>query len=116
MIAIGALLVIIRWASVFNPAIVVLNDDITSHISNFAISLIVYTGIGYYWLLAGTKLRYIMMLETAVIAANFFCEFFVTALNTPDLADAFYGTIGTIIPAGFLFVTAKYGLVEVKND
>lgn len=57
LILLGALLTIIRWISAFNSHIVVINEEINSHISNLSLSLIVYLAIGFTWTLQGIKFK-----------------------------------------------------------
>lgn len=46
-----AILAFIRWMSAFDKSIVVINAEINSHISNFALSLVFYLGVGFPWIL-----------------------------------------------------------------
>lgn len=46
-----AILAFIRWMSAFDNSIVVINAEINSHISNFALSLVFYLGVGFPWIL-----------------------------------------------------------------
>lgn len=46
-----AILTFIRWISIFNNDIVVINAEINSHISNFALSLVFYLSVGFTWIL-----------------------------------------------------------------
>lgn len=112
IIGVGALLTIGRWFSVFNHDFVIINAEVHSHISNLSISLIAYAGIGYAWLLFGTKFRYIVVLGVLFIAGNFVCETVMTFLNTTDLLDAVYGTVGVLLVFPYLLLTKRYGLVE----
>ena len=58
----GMILTIVRWVSAFNDNIIVINSEINSHISNLSLSMILYLGIGYSWLINGMKFRYIVIL------------------------------------------------------
>ena len=112
LIFVGFLLTVGRWHSVFNNKFVVITAAINSHISNFSFSLISYTGIGYFWLLCGVKFRFIMFLGVFMIFANFVCESPLMAfMNTPDIVDAVYGTVGIAVSFVFLLVTNKQGLI-----
>jgi len=44
------------------------------HISNFAITYILYAGVGYMWLLAGVQLKHIMGLGAVMAVCNFIYE------------------------------------------
>lgn len=116
LLGIGVLLTIGRWLSVFVPDFVIISAEIHSHISNLSLSLIAYLGIGYSWLLTGNKFRSVALLGLAMIAANFVCETLIQFMNTPDIIDAFYGTIGVAIAFTFLVFTNKYGLVPTNTE
>lgn len=111
---IGLLLTIGRWYGGINNDFVVFNDETYSHMSNFSLSMLVYLSTGYMWLLFGVKFRYIVVLGVFLTIANFACEILMGFMNTPDIIDAIYGTIGTAVIFVFLFFTNKYGLIP-KN-
>lgn len=115
LLLLGLFLTIGRWASQFSD-FVIINSEINSHISNFSLSLMAYLGIGFIWLLSGVKFNYITVLGLVFIAGNLFCETLMTILNTPDIVDAYFGIVGTLISYLFLFVTQKYGLASVENQ
>ena len=88
-----------------------------SHVSNLAISIIFYSGIGYMWLLFGRKFKSVVLLGVFTVAANLICESPIMAfMNTPDYIDAIYGVIGTMIAFLFLILTYKYGIIDCKSD
>ena len=105
-------MVIIKWAGVFGGNFVMLPDAINSHITNFSISLIFYLGVGYSWLIFGVKFRSIVILGLVVLVANFICETLMGFMNTIDIIDAIYGTVGTIVGFVFLLVADKYGFLK----
>lgn len=115
LLLLGLFLTIGRWTSQFSD-FVIINSEINSHISNFSLSLMAYLGIGFIWLLSGVKFNYITVLGLVFIAGNLFCETLMTILNTPDIVDAYFGIVGTLISYLFLFVTQKYGLAPVENQ
>lgn len=80
------------------------------YISNFAISYMLYTGIGYFWLMMGVKFRYIIFLGIFFITVNFIYELFIPILNTPDIIDAYFGLAGSLLGFLFLSIVYKYGL------
>jgi hypothetical protein len=82
-----------------------------SHVSNLCISVILYLGIGYFWLLSGVKFKRILILGAVIIGANVLCETVMGFMNTCDLFDALYGIIGTGIGLLYLSLFAKYGLI-----
>ena len=73
----GMILTIVRWVSAFNDNIIVINSEINSHISNLSLSMILYLGIGYSWLINGMKFRYIVILGAilSVVKQNDHQEF-----------------------------------------
>ncbi len=75
--------------------------DFYLHVSNFCISYILYSSIGYFWLLLGVSCRYIIGLGILFLLANFIYELWIPIINTRDIIDAWYGVTGTLI--GFIF-------------
>lgn len=116
LICIGILFTSVKWLSIFNSSFVVINAEIHSHISNLSLSMIVYAGIGYSWLLSGTKFHFIILLGVLIIAANFVCETLMGFMNTTDIIDAIYGTVGVLIAYVYLFFTNKYGLIKRSSQ
>lgn len=112
LICVGVLLTLGRWLSVFNQEFVVVNSSVHSHISNFSLSMIAYLGIGYSWLLFGKKFSLISMVGALFIVANLVCETLMGFMNTTDIIDAVYGTVGVLAAYVYLFFTYKYGLTE----
>lgn len=110
LLIIGILLTIGRWLSVFNNEFIMINESFHYSVSNLSLSLILYLGIGYTWLRFGVKFNRIVILGLFIIASNFIFETIMESINTTDILDAIYGTIGTIIAFIFLYFTNKYGL------
>jgi hypothetical protein len=113
MVVIGLFLTGVRWYSGINHDFVFINKQITSHISNFALSFLFYLVIGYLWLLMGSRFRIITALGIALIVANIVCETVISFLNTPDLIDAVYGIIGVLTVYAYLAITKKFGLEAI---
>ena len=90
------LLVIIRWINIFNEDVYVISVAINSHITNFTLSLMMCTLIGYLLLLAGKKYVYTIMVGIPLIVLNFIYEIFLAVLNTTDIIDALYGLVGIL--------------------
>ena len=103
-------LVIMRWMNTFNKTIYVVNENINSHITNFTLSLLLCTLIGYFMFLAGKKYRFIFITGCLLIISNFIYEMFLPVLNTKDIVDALYGMIGVIASLVYLYFVGKYGI------
>ena len=87
-----------------------------SHISNFCLSYILYSGIGYFWIMVGVKFKYIVALGFVILASNFIFELFINVLNTPDIIDAYYGVAGTLFALLFLFISYKFGFKAIEPE
>lgn len=109
-------LTVIRWLDIFNIGIYVINETVNSHITNFTLSLLLCTFIGYLLLSAGKK--YISNAVTGVllIIANFIYELLLPVLNTRDPVDALYGLAGVAASLIYLFVISRYGFVKEKQS
>ncbi|MCR0264403.1 hypothetical protein MKC73_10875 [[Clostridium] innocuum] len=116
LILFAAILAIIRWISAFNNEIVVINAEINSHISNFALSLIFYLGVGFTWILQKMTFKKIILLGLLIVIANILCETIMGFMNTTDIIDAIYGVVGTLISFCFLLVVNKYGLESIYDE
>lgn len=107
--------VIVHWISAFNQNIVVVNEEINSHISNFSISLLFYLVIGSTWLLQGISFNIISVVGILIIIANILCETIMGFMNTMDIMDAIYGIVGTMVSFFFLLILKKYGLIAMQD-
>lgn len=110
------LLTIGRWYSAFDTDFVIINSEIHFHVSNLSLSMIVYLGIGHSWLLSGMKFGFITILGFLIIVGNFICETLMGFMNTTDILDAIYGTVGVAIVFIFLAITKKYGMIPAKPE
>lgn len=106
------LLVIIRWINIFNEDIYVISVAINSHITNFTLSLMMCTLIGYLLLLTGRKYVSTIMMGILLIVVNFIYEIFLPILNTTDIIDALYGLVGVVISLVYLHFINKYGFIR----
>ena len=106
------LFVIIRWINIFNEDVYVINVAINSHITNFTLSLMMCTLIGYLLLFAGKKYVSTIMVGILLIVVNFIYEIFLPVLNTTDIIDALYGLVGVVISLVYLYFIDKYGFIR----
>ena len=111
-----AILAFIRWMSAFDKSIVVINAEINSHISNFALSLVFFLGVGFPWILQKKPFNKIILLGLFIIIANVICETVMGFMNTTDILDAIYGIAGTFIGFCYFFVINKYGLEDIHEE
>ena len=103
------ILVIIRWINIFNKNIYVITEEINSHITNFTLSLIICTLIGYLLLCFNKKYKTIIILGIILISTNLLYETLLPFLNTIDFIDALYGIIGVILSMIYLYIIDKKG-------
>ena len=105
-------LIVIRWMNIFNPNIIVVNKEINSHITNFTLSVLLCILICFSLLAAGMKYKSNLIVGTCIIIVNFVYEIFLPILNTADIVDAIYGTIGVFISFIYLYFISKDGFEE----
>ena len=108
-------LTVIRWLDIFNADIYVINETVNSHITNFTLSLLLCTFIGYLLLSAGEKYISNAVIGILLIIANFIYELLLPVLNTRDVIDALYGLAGVTVSLIYLFVISRYGFVKEKQ-
>ena len=100
---------IIRWINIFNENVFVITKEINSHITNFNISLMLCTLIGYLLLCYRKKYWIIVIVGLVLISINLIYETILPFINTVDLIDAVYGAIGVIISLIYLLFINKKG-------
>ena len=103
------ILIIIRWINIFNKNILVISKEINSHITNFNISLMLCTLIGYLLLCYRKKYWIIVIVGLVLISINLIYETIFPFINTVDLIDAVYGAVGVIISLIYLLFINKKG-------
>lgn len=106
---------VIRWLDIFNADIYVINETVNSHITNFTLSLLLCTFIGYLLLSAGKKYISNAVIGILLIIANFIYELLLPVLNTRDVIDALYGLAGVTVSLIYLFVISRYGFVKEQQ-
>ena len=100
---------IIRWINIFNENVFVITKEINSHITNFNISLMLCTLIGYLLLYYRKKYWIIVIVGLVLISINLIYETIFPFINTVDLIDAVYGVVGVIISLIYLLFINKKG-------
>ena len=100
---------IIRWINIFNENVFVITKEINSHITNFTISLMLCTLIGYLLLCYRKKYWIIVIVGLVLISINLIYETIFQFINTVDLIDAVYGVVGVIISLIYLLFINKKG-------
>ena len=100
---------IIRWINIFNENVFVITKEINSHITNFTISLMLCTLIGYLLLCYRKKYWIIVIVGLVLISINLIYETIFPFINTVDLIDAVYGAVGVIISLIYLLFINKKG-------
>ena len=90
--------------------------DFYQHVSNFAISYLLYAGFGLMWLLLGVPFKFITIAGIIIVCINFIYELWIGILNTPDLIDAYYGFWGTLLAFLFLLATKAVGLQKFVTN
>ena len=100
---------IIRWINIFNENVFVITKEINSHITNFIISLMLCTLIGYLLLCYRKKYWAIIIIGLILISTNLIYETILPFINTIDLMDAVYGILGVIISLIYLLFIDKKG-------
>lgn len=105
-------LVVIRWINVFNENIFVITKEINSHITNFTLSLMICTMIGYLLLCYKKKYSSIIKLGLIAIVINLIYETLLPFINTMDFIDAFYGIVGVVVSITYLYFINKKGFKD----
>lgn len=116
LICVCLILTIIRWRNSFNSDVVFINNTITSHISNFSLSMLLYLTYGQIMLLYDIKFKYVILVGISLILGNFVYELFLDILNTKDIVDGIYGLIGCVLSFQHLFLMKKFGLILNQQE
>ena len=99
----------LRWIHSFNERICVINEAITSHITNFTLSVLLCLLVGYLLLSFGKRYRFCLIAGALLVCANWIYEMWLPILNTTDPIDAVYGTVGVLISLVYLYFISRYG-------
>lgn len=103
---------IVRWINIFNENVFVITKEINSHITNFTISLMICTLIGYLVLCYKKKYSTTIKIGLVIIIMNLIYETILPLINTIDFIDAIYGIIGVIISLLYLYYIDKKGFKD----
>lgn len=112
-VIIGLVLALLKWGSYLQVDMIVINQEIHSHISNFIISMEAMILVGTGLLIFGRERKAITLCAVLLILANILCETMLGFVNTVDILDAVYGVGGTVLSYILLWLISKYG---VKMD
>lgn len=104
--------IILRWLNIFNNDIFVITKEINSHITNFTISMMLCTLVGYLLLSTNGKYKSVIIFGILVIIANIIYETILPILNTVDFIDAVYGIVAVVLSFIYLYLLDKKGFEE----
>ena len=102
----------LRGVHSFDAEVVIINHEITSHISNFALSYVLCALVGLLLLSAGKRLRSALLFCLAVLVANLVYEAFLPIANTRDMVDALYGFAGSLAGGAYLCWLNAFGFAQ----
>ena len=110
------ILVILRWINLFDPGVWVIHESINAHITNFTLSLMGCTLIGYVLLAFGKGYTAVCWVGGLAALANVVYEGWLPFLNTLDWVDAVYGIVGVAVGMIYLYFVGKYGFVRAEGN
>ena len=99
LIAVGAFSMMARWINNINPELKILPVFLLSHITNFALCMMVLLIFGF------------VFITTVIALIGVVYECFLPFLNTPDIWDAVFGVTGTTVAYIYLVMFKRNGLV-----
>ncbi len=111
LIAVGAFSMISRWINSINPEFNLLPGFLLSHITNFALCMMVVLIFGFVVLCLGGNLKIITIVTVFIAALGVIYECCLPFLNTPDIWDAVFGVAGTAVAYIYLVMLKRKGLV-----
>lgn len=111
LIAVGAFSMMARWINNINPELKILPVFLLSHITNFALCMMVLLIFGFVFICFGGKLKIITIVTTVIALIGVVYECFLPFLNTPDIWDAVFGVTGTAVAYIYLVMFKRNGLV-----
>lgn len=75
------ILVLVRWMNIFNENVFVITEVINSHITNFTISLMACTLVGYLVLCYKKTYAYVVLFGVVLILSNIIYETILPFIN-----------------------------------
>lgn len=85
--------------------------DFYLHVSNASISLLLYQGVGFLWLMLGARMTHVAIAGACLVVVNMVYEAFLPILNTRDMLDAWYGLAGTTLGCFVLWIIDARGMI-----
>lgn len=110
LIVFSGFLVICRWINHIEPYVKILPEYVLSHITNFALCLMLLLIIGYIILMCGGKVKAVTIIAIVIVVINIVYECFLPFLNTSDIVDAIFGVCGTVVAYVYLMILKRNGL------
>jgi hypothetical protein len=105
------LLTVCRWLNSIYPDIVLLPNAILLHITNFSLSLMLLLTFGFTVLVFGRIMKTITIAGLLIIAFNIVYEILFPIMNTTDIVDALFGTLGVVLAYIYLTRLKINGLI-----
>ncbi len=99
----------IRSEKLFGYRIIVINEEINSHITNFALSILICTFMGFISLVFRKKYNVCLLIGVLLMITNILCETIFSFMNTVDIVDAVYGMVGVLFSLIYLYFINIYG-------
>ena len=87
--------------------------DFHLHISNFSLAFLLVSGVGYFWVLMGIPLKYVIYFSILILLINLAYETLIPILNTPDPIDACYGVVGVALGTLEIYAIKRWGLEPI---
>ena len=116
LIVIGGMLMLCRWLNHIDSGIKLLPAFLLSHITNFALCMMLLLIFGFVVLTVGGKTKVITIAALLLAVLSVIYECFLPVLNTPDILDAIFSIAGIAAAFTYLVMLKKYGLIIQQTD
>lgn len=103
---------LIKGAHTLNEDIVVINQEINSHIINFILSTVMCILFGYMSPTYGKRYQFCFLIGIIIVAGNFMYETAVPLLNTIDIVGAVYSLVGVLFSLIYLYYISNHGFED----